>query len=116
MDKLGIQDGLNSINEWRSHNGFAVLKLGRTTCEQHTSLLNSCQKVKPYIHFPGLNHFGNFWPLDEDADELAPDDDDQLAVDDPPPLPLSSSSATPLLLLPGLLSTSFVLAMDYVKV
>ena len=91
------------------------MKLARTTREQHTSLLSSCQKVKPYIHFPGLNHFGNFWPLDEDADELAPDDDDQLAVDDPP-LPLSSSSVAPLLLLPGLLSTSFVLAMDHVKV
>ena len=91
------------------------MKLARTTREQHTSLLNSCQKVKPYIHFPGLNHFGNFWPLDVDADEPAPDDDDQLAVDDPP-LPLSSSSVAPLLLLPGLLSTSFVLAMDHVKV
>ena len=111
MDKLGIQDGLN---QWRSQNGFPVLKLARTTREQRTSLL-SCQKVKLYFHFPGLNHFGNFWPLDVDADEPAPDDDDQLAVDDPP-LPLSSSSVAPLLLLPGLLSTSFVLAMDYGKV
>ena len=102
-----------SINEEVIY-GFPVLKLARTTREQRTSLLISCQKVKLYFHFPGLNHFGNFWPLDVDADEPAPSD--ELAVDDPPPLPLSSSSATPLLLLPGLLSTSFVLAMDYVKV
>ena len=115
MDKLGIQDA-DGLNEWRSHNGFPVLKLARTTREQHTSLLISCQKIKLCFHFPGLNHFGNFWPLDVDADEPAPSDDDQLAADGPPPLPLSSTSVAPLLLLPGLLSTSFVLAMDHVKV